>query len=643
MRRFFGAFGFWVLGVLMAIIAPAKGQSRPDTSTLLQTIAQAQQLEANQPEAAKALYRQVKQQSEAQGWKLGVLKFYTNYTAVLNQQGRYDSSLMLNLEAVKLAEQYGDEHYKIATTINAGLSYLYLGDAQTAVEYYYKALPLAERGADKTRLAILYDNLGNAFDALKNYEAAKAQYARALEMYAALGDTTGLCYTYNNLSKALTASGKYDSARLILNKGIALNERLGSRYLAMIYALNQANLYLHTGAYAQMEQPALTAFNLANELDDAAAKANACYGVAWHKLFTRQVQAAHTYALMGLAAAKASGSKKEQSEILELLGHIALWNNDLNAFNQYYKQSAVLADSILNQNIQQQATAAAVKHETALRNNKIAALEAQSVMNRRWNLLLAALLLLLMVSGWLVWRNYHQRHKLITKDFQLQQSRLEELEKEKQLLASQALLRGQEEERSRLAKDLHDGLGGMLSGIKLQLSAMKGNLILSEENARLFGNALDKLDNTMQEMRRVAHSMMPESLIRLGLLQAIADFAEGINQAGSLQVKVQHYGIKERLPQNVEVALYRITQELLTNILKHAQATQALIQLSATDGLLSLTVEDNGIGFDVESLHVQAGAGISNIRSRVSYLNGQMDIRSTARKGTSVLIEIPNA
>src|SRR5690606_6876594 len=112
----------------------------------------------------------------------------------------------------------------------------------------------------------------------------------------------------------------------------------------------------------------------------------------------------------------------------------------------------------------------------------------------------------------------------------IQQAKIEELETEKQLLAAQSLLKGQEDERSRLAKDRHDGLGGMLSGVKLQLGAMKGNIILTQENSALFNSALEKLDQSISEMRRVAHNMMPETLVRLGLEQALQEYCDGLSQ-----------------------------------------------------------------------------------------------------------------
>jgi signal transduction histidine kinase len=230
----------------------------------------------------------------------------------------------------------------------------------------------------------------------------------------------------------------------------------------------------------------------------------------------------------------------------------------------------------------------------------------------------------------------------LNKKRQLQKRKIQQLEQEKQLLSVQALLKGQEEERSRMAKDLHDGLGGMLSGIKLTLGGMKGNMVLTEENARLFSGALLKLDQTIGEMRRVAHSMMPEALLRLGLGQALSDYCNGLTESSAgLLVNYQQFGLKERLPNDTEIVVYRIVQELLTNVIKHSKATQVLVQLMQQDNLLMLTVEDNGQGFKPETVLNNNGSGLSNIHSRVSYLHGTIDIKSEPGKGSSFHIEIP--
>jgi signal transduction histidine kinase len=244
--------------------------------------------------------------------------------------------------------------------------------------------------------------------------------------------------------------------------------------------------------------------------------------------------------------------------------------------------------------------------------------------------LLGSFLTLLFIS-FLSYRTYKQKQLL-------QQQQIKQLQNEKLLLATESILKGQEDERSRLAQDLHDGLGGMLSGVKLTLSAMKGNIILPEESARLFTKAFEQLDSSIGEMRRVAHNMMPEALVKLGLQQALLDYCDGINTSNHLSIKCEFHGLENRLDNSTEIIVYRIVQELLNNIIKHAEASNVLVQVIKKDTELDITVEDDGIGFNKEQVLIKKGAGLKNIQSRVDYLKGELDIKSTPGKGTSVHI-----
>lgn len=193
----------------------------------------------------------------------------------------------------------------------------------------------------------------------------------------------------------------------------------------------------------------------------------------------------------------------------------------------------------------------------------------------------------------------------------------------------------------RLAKDLHDGLGGMLSGIKHSFINMKGNLIMSAENMQAFERSIDMLDSSIREMRRVAHNMMPEVLVRYGLNKALRDFCIDINNSGALEVNYQSIGVEEvKIEQTTAIALFRIAQELMNNIIRHAAARSAIVQLSRTNGQLTLTVEDDGRGFEPQSLEFTQGIGWQNIRNRVEFLKGKIDIRSEPGKGSSVMIVV---
>ena len=234
----------------------------------------------------------------------------------------------------------------------------------------------------------------------------------------------------------------------------------------------------------------------------------------------------------------------------------------------------------------------------------------------------------------LSWINFRSKQKL-------QQQRINELETEKKLAATEAVLKGEEQERTRLAKDLNDGLGGMLSGIKLSLNTMKGNLVMTPENAQAFERSMDMLDSSIKEMRRVAHNMMPEALVKFGLDTALKDVCTDINQSGALQVNYQSIGMQQVQINSVTAStIYRIVQELLNNTIKHAAAKNAIVQLSKTDGILSVTVEDDGKGFDTAILKQTRCIGWDNIQNRVEFLKAKMDVDSSPGKGTSVHIEI---
>jgi two-component system, NarL family, sensor kinase len=181
----------------------------------------------------------------------------------------------------------------------------------------------------------------------------------------------------------------------------------------------------------------------------------------------------------------------------------------------------------------------------------------------------------------------------------------------------------------------------MLSGIKYSLNTMKGNLIMTPDNHQAFERSMDMLDSSIKEMRRVAHNMMPEALVKFGLNTALIDFCNDINQSGALQVRYQSIGLENAvLDPTAAITIYRIVQELINNVLKHAAAKTAIVQLSKTNGTIAVTVEDDGKGFDTGILKQSKGIGWSNIQSRVDFLKGNLDVQSQAGKGTSVHIEL---
>jgi signal transduction histidine kinase len=274
-----------------------------------------------------------------------------------------------------------------------------------------------------------------------------------------------------------------------------------------------------------------------------------------------------------------------------------------------------------------------VKYETEKKDNQLKLQQATIRQKNTLNYISIGSVAALLIISLLSYRNYRNKQRL-------QQQRIVELETEKKLTATEAVLKGEEQERTRLAKDLHDGLGGMLSGIKYSFNTMKGNLVMTPDNAQAFERSMDMLDSSIKEMRRVAHNMMPEALVKFGLDTALKDFCNDVNQSGALKVNYQSIGLNEAtIDQTTGITIYRIVQELLNNTMKHAAAKNAIVQVSKIDGVLSVTVEDDGKGFDTSILKQAKGIGWDNIKHRVEFLKGKLDVNSQPEKGTSVHIE----
>lgn len=222
----------------------------------------------------------------------------------------------------------------------------------------------------------------------------------------------------------------------------------------------------------------------------------------------------------------------------------------------------------------------------------------------------------------------------------LMQSVSEKLLIEKNLIQqqrTQAVLEAEERERIRIARDLHDGVGQTLAAARMTL----GNYVSQKKiESSEMQNSLDLLEDGIKEIREISHNMMPSSLTKFGLTSALKQFTNKINALGKLEIELQIVGFKERFDEKIELVLYRIIQEIISNIIKHAEAKKVNIELVKHDNELILIIEDNGRGFDTVSTE-NHGIGLKNIATRVEYLNGNVNFDSSIGKGTSVVIEIP--
>jgi two-component system, NarL family, sensor kinase len=524
-----------------------------------------------------------------------IASLINRYAAIYQRKQNYDSAVELYLQAANIFKETGNELKIINSYYNLSSIYKYIGDTAKTFFYAKETNKLARIAKDTTLLIRGLIVLGEAYNFIKNYDSLLLISQKGLglasrqQMTFAIGifnNFLGLYHTNKTL--------QYDSAILYYNQALASFDSINVQFDKAVVLQNIGNAYLKKKDYSNAIKFSKQATELSKRL---------------------QFDQVQTLSLMDLVEAE------------ENIGNIP------ESF-KYLKQYVSMNDSIQNRNNQKKVYDLEAKY--LAQKKELDMLSQQKIIKQKniLNYLLASGVLLLLGIITSLYFNYRSKQKL-----QLQQ--IIKLETQQQLTATEAVLKGEEQERTRLAKDLHDGLGGMLSGIKYSFNTMKGNMIMTANNAQAFERSMDMLDSSIKEMRRVAHNMMPEALVKFGLDTALKDFCNEIQQSGALYISYQSIGLQNMvIDQTISITIYRIVQELLNNTMKHAVAKNAIVQITKSDNQLSVTVEDDGKGFDTTIINNSTGMGWSNITNRVEFLKGKLDIDSQTGKGTSIHIEI---
>ena len=278
------------------------------------------------------------------------------------------------------------------------------------------------------------------------------------------------------------------------------------------------------------------------------------------------------------------------------------------------------------------------KLETRQKNNDINNYKKLLAFKEKINTYYTIFIVIFIILILLLLYAYKQRAKSMKQRDELHALAMEKEKQNSKISTLTALLEGQEQERGRLARDLHDGLGGLLSGTKHQLSYLDPHQ--SENIEEGISKSIKQIDGAVEELRRVAHNLMPDLLAKYGLEVAIQEFASRISNS-ALDIHTEFINYRNSLSEEKQLIIYRIIQELVNNAIKHADASEIIIQVSQEENVLNLTVEDNGKGFDHKGLNVKKTAGFHNIESRVQFLKGTMNIISELNIGTSIELQIP--
>ncbi|MEO9888683.1 tetratricopeptide repeat-containing sensor histidine kinase [Nonlabens ulvanivorans] len=315
--------------------------------------------------------------------------------------------------------------------------------------------------------------------------------------------------------------------------------------------------------------------------------------------------------------------------------------------NKNYEESATLYRDKIRISDSLKTVAAArsleeleAKYQTTQKEKENLELKADKEKQRNQIYALSGAAIILLLSGGLIYNNQRKKKLIAQKEQIIQKSRADTILKNQELATIDAMITGQQKERKRLAEELHDDLGSTLTTVRLYFENLKEQF--SEEKSELVFNRTENLlDEAYEKIRLMSHTRNSGVMASKGLIPTLESLAHKVSQGGKVHVEVLHHGLDQSLENSLELTIFRILQELLSNIIKHAQATNAVISLTAYEDSINIMVEDDGIGFKKESNQENAGIGLHNIEKRIEDLDGTIEIDSQLNHGTTVNLDIP--
>lgn len=617
-------------------------QDLPDTTRAISMMRLAIDYELVDTAKAHIAYKEAIRFAKSKEMYYQLGRIYQNHAFLYGSASRFEESIAC-LDTAILNYQRSDHPNTAKMLANAyndmGTKYKTINETEKAVEYYLKGIGLLEKAGMNNELVTPYCNLSNTFGDIGDPKRQNEYGYKAL----AAAKKTGIgqkifmaCFILANAyvhtqQNNLEMAKKYiDTAGMYFDPKALIN----SPDIQVSYYLVRAQVFRQTERFDSAEYYFKKCYSVAEQYNYGYGKAEAQLQLGGVYIQQQKFDEAEKYLLAGIRQADSIGYYNMLDEGYRYLADVYAATGRYKQAYEYHQKYKEVSDSVTSLDAKKYIQELERKYEISKKDQQLLLQQTQLQKRKTLIYILIASAVALILIALLIYRNLNHRRRL-------QQQRIIELETKEQLTATEAILKGEEQERTRLAKDLHDGLGGMLSGIKFSFQTMKGNLIMTPENQQVFERSVDMIDGSIKEMRRVAHNMMPEALVKFGLNTALKDYCNEINQSGALNISFQSIGMDNvEIDQTTAVNIYRIIQELINNTLKHAAARHAIVQISKKDGVISITVEDDGKGFDPQTLKGARGIGWTNIQSRIDYLKGTIDIQSEPGKGVSVHVEV---
>jgi two-component system, NarL family, sensor kinase len=566
------------------------------------------------------------------------------------KMGFFDDAFRSLDYAIKFSNSIKDsraEFVKAKALTNKGSLFHQNGDFNEALNCYFEAEKLYYVENNIPGLINIYSAMGDLYDKIAQPEKRKEFNERAFGLINQTTDTIAVVKAITGIATNLCNDGNFQDALNLYNRAVELSQKIKNKQLEHIAWYDIGFTYSRMDDFARAEEMYAKSYEVALSAGDLMSISDALYKLGLVNFYSGNYQKSKERLFQAMEIAIAIGSKILERNIYDVLYSVEEAEGNYKKAFEYQNKYVDVKFEIFSEEDQRQVNFLKAKFDAEKREFQITKLTAEKEIQslklnkQRWFILSLSLpLLFALMFTIFILRQKRYKENLAEKQKLLQGKKISELEKERQLVAAKSALQGEEKERTRIASDLHDGLGGLLSSIKINMSNMKKNACLSEEQVSSFNDAISLLDSSLKELRRIANNMAPETLYNYGLKTALYDYCVDVAPNGTPEISFSFFGSDLRFGSELELSFYRIGQELINNALKHAKATQINVQLFAEEKRIALQVFDNGCGFDLtETKSCDKRHGIKNVRNRVAAFGGKFYVYSQRGQGTEILVE----
>lgn len=629
------------IAILCTIVArPCFAQT--DTNSIKEIFIKAMEYQDYNNDSAMILAQKGFNLSKKANYRAGLGMAFMRFGALMNIKGETDSALMYFREALIIRKSLNNNTGIAGLCMQISKVFSNKGIKDSSFYYMYEAQRYFDKTNDSVQIASVYVELANLYTTYGSYSISLKNLNKALPIFLKNNSTELLYQTYIEYGNLYFKQSENTKALYYYLKAKKINEELENPVLSAFNDNSIGLCYDELGdkqsaityfkksiiAYTELEMPnelALVHFNLGN-------------------LYVNNKQADEGIYHLEKAEeiAKKNDDNYRVSRCYEILSDAYAIKGDYYKAYQFYVKYNSISDSILNEEKVKQIAEMNVMYDTEKKSQQIELLDAQNKTKDARNKLLITGIISLLIGIFIIIYILIQRNKIAKKNETIAQQKIENILNEQEIKTYDAMLEGQEEERKRIANDLHDRLGSMLSTVKLLFSALDTKLDTAiVENKQQYTKANLLLDEACIEVRRISHNLSTGMVSSFGLKAALEELTDSINDSNIISCKLLCYGLESRLDNSVEIGIYRMVQEIVNNILKHAQAKNIIIQLNKIEDSISVTIEDNGIGFNVEEKKKSGGLGLASIEARAKKLSGIYQIDSSEGRGSISIIEIP--